>query len=211
MNRYKGRYLPLTQLINFIFSFYMLGALVAGGLAIAGSAIGGALSSRAARKAQRERKKALDKQLESNQRWYERVYNEDATMRADTQRLLTRAEDAIRKRNKELSGQQAVMGGSEEAAAAAKAANNEILADTTADIVANAEARKDAVEEAYMERKNQLEAGKLDVDVQANLQRSQAVAGAVGGAVSAAGNIAGALADTAQPKTKQELPTVKNL
>jgi chromosome segregation ATPase len=99
----------------------MIGALVAGGLAIAGSAIGGALSSRAARKAQREKKKALDKQLEQNQRWYERGYNEDATMRADTQRLLTRAEDAIRKRNKELSGQQAVMGGSEEAVAAAKA------------------------------------------------------------------------------------------
>jgi hypothetical protein len=62
-----------------------------------------------------------------------------------------------------------------------------------------------------MERENQLEAAKSDVDVQANLQRSQAVAGAVGGAVSAAGNIAGALADTAKPKTKQELPTVKNL
>ena len=190
----------------------MIGALVSGGLAIAGSAIGGVLSSRAARKAQRERNKAFENQLSKNRTWYEREYNADSTMRADTQRLLTRAEDNIRRRNKEMSGQQAVMGGSEEAVAAAKAANNEVMANTIADIAANAEARKDAIAAEYRQNEQQLEMAKADANINAELQRSQAVASATGGAVSAAGNIAGALGDTAKPATKQQdQQQVKNL
>jgi len=91
-----------------------------------------------------------------NQSWYNRRYNEDATQRVDTQRLLSKTEDFIRNRNKAAKGRQAVMGGTEESVAAEKERNNQIVSDITSQIAASNERRKDAIEQQYMKRKNAL-------------------------------------------------------
>lgn len=130
---------------------------------IGGAIFGGISASRSAKR----QKQAVEAQRQKNQDWYDRRYNEDATQRADAQRILTMTEESIKNRNKQAAGSAAVMGGTEESVAAAKAANNQALADATSQIAASAEARKDNIEatylkndNAYMEQLNAIEQGK---------------------------------------------------
>lgn len=88
-------------------------------------------------------KENIQAQQQANQNWYDRRYNEDATQRADAQRILTQTEESIRNRNRQAAGAQAVMGGTDESVAAAKAANAQALADATSQIAVNADNRKD--------------------------------------------------------------------
>lgn len=155
--------------------------LIGSAIGAAGSIFGGIKASKAMKKA----KANIEAQRQKNQDWYDRRYNEDATQRADAQRILTQTEESIKQRNKQAAGTQAVMGGTDESVAAAKAANNQALADATSQIAANAEARKDNIEAAYMANDNayaeqlkQLEQGKAN-----------AISGAVKGLNGAAGNM----------------------
>lgn len=130
----------------------LLGNIVGGALNIGGSIFGGIKASKAMKKVKRN----INNQLRDNQNWYDRRYNEDATQRADAQRILTMTQDAIRKRNQATAGAQAVMGGTEESAAAARAANNEVLADATSQIAVAGDVRKDNIESQYMATKADL-------------------------------------------------------
>lgn len=144
--------------------------LIGSAIGAAGSIFGGISAS----KAMKRSKKNVEAQRKKNQDWYDRRYNEDATQRADAQRILTQTEESIKQRNKQAAGSAAVMGGTDESVAAAKAANNQALADATSQIAANAEARKDNIEATYMandnafvEQLNQLEQGKAQAIGQA--------------------------------------------
>ena len=117
----------------------LIGSIAGGALGAAGSIFGGISASKAMRRV----KKNLQAQKQANQNWYDRRYNEDATQRADAQRILTQTEESIRNRNRQAAGAQAVMGGTDESTAAAKAANAQALADATSQIAVNAENRKD--------------------------------------------------------------------
>lgn len=143
--------------------------LIGSAIGAAGSIFGGISASKAMKRA----KKNVEAQRQKNQDWYDRRYNEDATQRADAQRILTQTEESIKQRNKQAAGSAAVMGGTDESVAAAKAANNQALADATSQIAA-AEARKDNIEATYMandnafvEQLNQLEQGKAQAIGQA--------------------------------------------
>lgn len=155
--------------------------LIGSAIGAAGSIFGGISASKAMKRA----KKNVEAQRKKNQDWYDRRYNEDATQRADAQRILTQTEESIKQRNKQAAGSAAVMGGTDESVAAAKAANNQALADATSQIAANAEARKDNIEATYMandnafvEQLNQLEQG-----------RAQAIGQAVQGVANAASSM----------------------
>lgn len=144
--------------------------LIGSAIGAAGSIFGGISASKTMKRA----KKNVEAQRQKNQDWYDRRYNEDATQRADAQRILTQTEESIKQRNKQAAGSAAVMGGTDESVAAAKAANNQALADATSQIAANAEARKDNIEATYMandnafvEQLNQLEQGKAQAIGQA--------------------------------------------
>lgn len=144
--------------------------LIGSAIGAAGSIFGGISASKAMKRA----KKNVEAQRQKNQDWYDRRYNEDATQRADAQRILTQTEESIKQRNKQAAGSATVMGGTDESVAAAKAANNQALADATSQIAANAEARKDNIEATYMandnafvEQLNQLEQGKAQAIGQA--------------------------------------------
>ena len=156
--------------------------MVGGAMKAVGAIAGGI----AARKAAGEADKRLENQLQENQNWYDRRYNEDATQRADAQRLITMTEESIKNRNRQAAGAAAVMGGTTESVAAVKAANNAALADTISQIAADAANRKDAVEQQYM-------ANKADIVGQQNAisqQKAQAITDAIGGVANAAGDIA---------------------
>ena len=159
--------------------------MIGGGLKVGGGIVGGILSAINNRKI----KKNIEKQMQENQDWFDRRYNEDATQRADAQRVLTNLNETIRNRNKQVAGTQAVMGGTEESVASAKAVNNEAIADATSNIAVAAEARKADIENTYLSKKD-------DLNNQLNQLRGQhgaMIQNAVSGVANAAGGVAEAL------------------
>ena len=162
----------------------LFGSIAGGALGAAGSIFGGISASKAMRRV----KKNLQAQKEANQNWYDRRYNEDATQRADAQRILTQTEESIRNRNRQAAGAQAVMGGTDESTAAAKAANAQALADATSQIAAGAENRKDQIEQTYQQRDSQINGALNNLEI----NKAQAISQAVQGVAKAGAGIAGA-------------------
>ncbi len=163
--------------------------LIGGAIGAGISAIGGIFGGISASKAMKKVKRNIEQQQKENQDWYDRRYNEDATQRADAQRMITMVNESIKKRNKQAAGAAAVMGGSEEAVAMAKEANNQALSDTTSQIVANAEQRKDNIEQQYLNRKADLNQQLNDLQ----MKKAQNTAQAIQGVTSAAQSIGNAL------------------
>lgn len=177
----------------------MLGALIGAGLGLASSIAGGVAN----RKARRKQEQMIAQQQKENQAWYDRTYNADPTKRADTVRLLTQMQEQIKNRNKAAKGRQAVMGGTEDSTTAVKEANNKTLADTTSQIVAANDARKDNIEQQYMARKSQLQGQQMGLEAEKAADTANAVAGVAG----TAANIAASL-DSGAGKSKVARPSV---
>lgn len=171
----------------------MLGTLIGAGLGLASSIAGGIAN----RKARQKQEQMITQQQKENQAWYDRKYNEDPTKRADTVRLLTQMQEQIKNRNKAAKGRQAVMGGTEDSTTAVKEANNKTLADTTAQIVAANDARKDNIENQYRARKSQLQGQQMGLEAEKAADTANAVAGVAG----TAANIAAAV-DSVTGKSK---------
>lgn len=159
----------------------MLGAIIGGALGAAGSILGGISKNNAIKK---QMEMAAQQQRE-NQDWYDRRYNEDATQRADAQRMITLTEESIKKRNKAAAGTAAVMGGTDESVAAEKEANSKALADTTSQIVAAADARKDQIEGQFLSRKENLDNTMRELESQKQ-SGLDILGGALGGAAQGA-------------------------
>ena len=162
----------------------MIGSLVGAGLSAVGSIFGGISAS----KAMKEVRNNLQARKQENRDWYNRRYNEDATQRADAQRILTKTEESIRNRNRQAAGAQAVTGGTEESVAAAKAANNGALAEAASQIAVSADARKDHIEQTYRQRDAQIDDALNAMEV----NKAKAVASAVQGLSQAGAGMAGA-------------------
>ncbi len=162
----------------------MIGSLIGAGIGAVGSIFGGMAAS----KAMRNVKSNLENQRQSNQDWYNRRYNEDATQRADAQAMITKTNEEFKARNKAAAGAQAVMGGTEESVAATKAANAQAMANATAQIAANADRRKDAIEQQYHSKDEALQQQLNDLEQQKAHQVTQAIQGVT----QAGANIAGA-------------------
>lgn len=161
----------------------LFGSIAGGVLGAAGSIFGGVKAS----KAMKRMKRNLEEQKRENQAWFDRRYNENATQRADAQQAISLMREEMNKRNQAAAGAQAVMGGTEESLAAAKAANNQALADATAQIAVNGERRKDAIEQQYQQRDAQLDDALNNLEV----GKAQAIGQAVQGVAQAAGNLIG--------------------
>lgn len=163
----------------------MLGSLIGAGLGVASSIFGGI----SARKARRKQERMLAQQEKENQAWYDRKYNEDPTKRADTVRLLTQMQEQIKNRNKAAKGRQAVMGGTEDSTTAVKEANNKTLADTTSQIVAANESRKDAIEGQYQARKDAIQNKRMGLEAEKAADTANVAAGVAGTAANIAATI----------------------
>lgn len=155
--------------------------LIGAAIGAAGSIFGGISAS----KAMSKMKANVEAQKKANQDWFDRRYNEDATQRADAQRILTMTEESIKNRNKAAAGAQAVMGSTEESVAATKAANSKALSDATAQIAVNGEQRKDAIENQFQERDASLNNQLNEIEQ----KKAEAIGQAVQGVTGAAGSM----------------------
>lgn len=160
----------------------IIGSAIGGALGIGASIFGGISASNAMKKV----KSNLEDQKADNQNWYDRRYNEDATQRADAQRVLAMTNENIRQRNRAAAAAQAVTGASEESMAATKAANSQALAEAASQIAVNGERRKDQIESQYLNTKSELN-DKLN-----NLEQAKAgaISQAVQGVAQAGSNMA---------------------
>ncbi len=181
----------------------MLGSLIGAGLGVASSIFGGI----SARKARRKQERMLAQQEQENQAWYDRKYNEDPTKRADTVRLLTQMQEQIKNRNKAAKGRQAVMGGTEDSTTAVKEANNKTLADTTSQIVAANEARKDAIEGQYQARKDAIQNKRMGLEAEKAADTANVAAGVAGTAANIAATIDGGLGNSKVARPSVSSPT----
>ena len=145
----------------------------------------------------------LAKRQRENQSWFDRRYNEDATQRADAQRLMELTRKRIAERNQRAAGRAAVMGGDDAGLAATKQANNEAIADTASRIAASADARKDTIEQTYIGNKNAIS----DSQNAKEAAKAQEIAKAVSGVSDAAGHLAGAGGETTSGTTATTTPT----
>lgn len=161
----------------------MIGSLIGAGIGAAASIFGNIKASQAINKA----KQGIEVQKAQNEAWYNRRYNEDATQRADVQRLLNKTEESIRQRNNQAAANAAVMGATEESVAASKAANAQALADTMSQVAANAEAQKSNIEATFQARNDGYNSQLNNMEVQ-KAGNIMAAAGAVGQAAIGAGS-----------------------
>lgn len=182
----------------------MIGALIGAGLSIASSIAGGIAN----RKARKKQEQMLAQQQRENQAWYDRKYNEDPTKRADTVRLLTQMQEQIKNRNRAAKGRQAVMGGTEDSTTAVKEANNKTLADTTSQIVAANEARKDNIEQQYQQNKRSIQGQQMQMEADKAAGTANVAAGVAGTAANIAATLDSGGGSSKAPKRPDvTLPT----
>ena len=131
----------------------MLGGTIAGA---ATAAIGTGLSALFGARAARQKRRELDKQERENNAWYDQRYNELGTERADAQAALSAMRAAQNQRMQSARGASAVMGASAGSVAAEKNAANMAMAQTIGQINANAEQYKQGIENAYLQKKNDI-------------------------------------------------------
>ena len=131
----------------------MLGTQIAGmGMQALGSIIGGAAQARAARK-QRD---IINTQKKDNEAWYNRNYYEDSTQRSDAQRAMQMARDAMKSRYNQAQASGVVTGATDESIAAQKAATNQVVSSAASSIAATGDARKDSIDQQYLNTKANL-------------------------------------------------------
>lgn len=182
----------------------MIGTLIGAGLGLASSIAGGIAN----RKARKKQEQMLAQQQRDNQAWYDRKYNEDPTKRADTVRLLTQMQEQIKNRNRAAKGRQAVMGGTEDSTTAVKEANNKTLADTTSQIVAANEARKDAIEQQYQQNKRSIQGQQMQIEAEKSADTANVAAGVAGTAANIASTLDSVGGSSKAPKRPDvEMPT----
>ena len=174
----------------------MIGTLIGAGLGLASSIAGGIAN----RKARKKQEQMLAQQQRENQAWYDRKYNEDPTKRADTVRLLTQMQEQIKNRNRAAKGRQAVMGGTEDSTTAVKEANNKTLADTTSQIVAANEARKDNIEQQYQQNKRSIQGQQMQMEADKAAGTANVVAGVAGTAANIAATLDNGSGSSKAPK-----------
>lgn len=100
------------------------------------------------------------------------------------------------------------MGGTEDSTTAVKEANNKTLADTTSQIVAANEARKDAIEQQYQQNKRSIQGQQMQMEAEKSADTANVVAGVAG----TAANIATTLdAGTGVAKKAQNMNATQQL
>lgn len=161
----------------------LLGAIGAG-LGVAGSIGSAIFGGSKASKAARQANKLIEQQQKDNQAWFDRRYNEDYSQTAEAQNLLNYAREQAERQYRRAEGAAAVAGATDESVARAKQSANEMLAQTASNIAAQGTARKDAIEQQYLNTKNSLTQQQV-ANLQQKAQNISAASGQAAGAFGA--------------------------
>lgn len=165
----------------------MIGSLVGGALSLGSSIFGAIKGSRAKKK---ENQMVADEKAK-NQAWYDRNYNQPVTQRSDAQALLGRTREFLNERHNRSAATSTVMGGTDEALAMEKAAANQTLSDVVSNIAATESARKDAIEQNYMNQ----DAALTDMQINSQREKAKGISDAASGAGQVAAGIVGSIFD----------------
>lgn len=131
------------------------------GVATAG--IGAGLSALGGARAARRKRRELAKREADNNAWYDQRYNELGTERADAQAALSAMRAAQAQRMSSARGASAVMGASAGSVAAEKNAANQAMGQTIGQINANNENNKMAIENTYLQKKDDISNQRLNM------------------------------------------------
>jgi hypothetical protein len=123
--------------------------------------------------------RTLANELDYNKAWYNRHYNEDATQRADAQRVLNMAMERIKANNRAAAGTDAVMGSDTQSKVKEQSAQT--VANIMADIAAKGADRKDQVDAQYEANRKSIKQQQI-----ANKMQNAANIGAAGQGVAQA-------------------------
>lgn len=175
--------------------------IIAGAIGAAASIGNAIFGSSSARRQQREQLAALRKQREEENALYQRRINEDATQRADAQRMLTRANNAIKQRTMAAYGRKAVVGGTDASMASVQQANAEQIGNALGDITARADARKDAIEDNHQKAQSNYAQQESSINANAEAAKRNAVAQAATGVVQSAASVVGSMGDSGTLKS----------
>ena len=130
----------------------IIAAIIGAGASLAGSAFAGRNSAKANQAAEQ----TLADQQAQNEAWYKEKMNENYLDTAEAQAAITKAQEMARDQISSARGIQAVMGGTGASVAAAQENANKMVAETISGVAAQSTARKDAAEQTYMNRNNDL-------------------------------------------------------
>jgi hypothetical protein len=156
-------------------------SIAAAGTGLVGSVFGTISAAKQARKAN----KLLNQEAQENQDWYNKNYNQDYTQTASNQALINKTAEMLRNRSSAEAGRQAVGGGTDESVAQEKEQDNQALGNSVQNIAAQADARKNQVENQYQNQKTSIDNAKIGV---ANNQ-AQNIASATSGLAGTLGTV----------------------
>lgn len=134
-------------------------------------------------------KSTMDEQLRRNEQWWQQKQNENALNTPEAQAALSKAREMAAEQMAAARGTQAVMGGTDASIAATQQSVNKMLGETVGGIAAASTARKDAAEQTYINRNNELSRQLIDY----YSGRAQQSAAAGSGALQSLGGIASSL------------------
>lgn len=132
---------------------------------------------------------AMNNQLSKNEAWYNQKMGENYLDSAEAQAAITKAQELAQEQMAAARGAQAVMGGTGATVAAAQQNANKMISDTVSGMAATATARKDAAEQTYMNRNNELT--RQLIDMYGQKAKNSAAAGS--NALAALGQVGSAL------------------
>ena len=156
---------------------------------VAANIAGHALSARSNAKQREETEKYFANKEAQNRDWFNYDYYRDVTNRADVQRSMQLAKNAIRNRNAQLDATAAVTGLNPNAVAAERAMNNTTLTDVVGGALERADNQRQEALEQYREGKNNIADARYKADSEWRSQRDANTASAVKDAIGAAGKI----------------------
>jgi uncharacterized protein YpmB len=124
-------------------------------------------------------KSTMDEQLRRNEQWWQQKQNENALNTPEAQAALSKAREMAAEQMAAARGTQAVMGGTDASIAATQQSVNKMLGETIGGIASASTARKDAAEQTYINRNNELSRQLIDYYSGRAAQNAQAGSGAL--------------------------------
>lgn len=141
--------------------------------AIAGAAagtLGSLFGSMGKNESVARQKRNIEKLQAENKDWLNRQYGGNPTQRLEAQRMITKLEDIVKRRNDAAEARRVLTGGTEESVNKEKEGNNQMMADAVSQIAAKGDAlnemKKERAEQAYLNRKNKLDDLLLGVEAE---------------------------------------------
>ena len=152
--------------------------------ALAAATAGGGYGLFSGRKARKEQEQKLREQQAANDAWYARNYFQDRLNSVEGQNAMRRAKEARNEHSKMLRARQAVSGATPEQVERAEEVGAKAVGETVAAIAAQGDAIKRDVDA----RKQQMDAGVRDAQMQIAAAKEQSANNLVGNSVQLAGS-----------------------